>query len=378
MVILFVLSGLLAFIIGIIWLILALIFKKNKRRPLFVLLGGVLLFSSGILINNNNSSRSSISNNNTTTIDRKTINSSTSESSSDSIKRDLFLYSPSYELDENTFRVVGGTSSNQEVTIEKEDGSKQTVTADKEGRFEFNDNIPQEDTTLIFSDDYSVKQTSEIKSIDSLNKQEEQEEQEEKQKAANAKYQEESQKKTSESTIVVETSESESAEYSAMEYSLENIAKEESQKIKEITFDVDTIIINLDYVDSWDEDQFFKVYVDTSARMLEYLKHRDFENIIITKPAEFIDNKGNSNKTLAISSLYALKEAKEINYDKWLDWVFIEPADFFELSEAYYIDLRLYDGISNEYLSIDDTDPIIDNSKTIENTIYDKYGYPTF
>ena len=157
---------------------------------------------------------------------------------------------------------------------------------------------------------------------------------------------------------------------------IDNILKDESLIAKDIFVDSNYLIVQIDHKDSWDVDQFYKRYVTASSHLLERVSSEDYTHLIISQEAVFDDKKGNSNTQLAISSLYSVEMMNEINYSNWMTTTFIEPSVFFELSDAYYINLSVYDGISNEYLSYEDNDPIIDNAKSIDDEVYDKYGYP--
>ena len=157
---------------------------------------------------------------------------------------------------------------------------------------------------------------------------------------------------------------------------IDNILKDELLHAKDIFVDNNYLIVQIDHKDSWDVDQFYNRYVTASSHLLERVSSEDYTHLIITQEAVFNDKKGNSSNQLAISSLYSVEMMNEINYSNWITTTFIEPSVFFELSDAYYINLNVYGGISDEYLSYEDDDPIIDNAKSIENEIYDKYGYP--
>lgn len=160
-----------------------------------------------------------------------------------------------------------------------------------------------------------------------------------------------------------------SSEDSSLRNDIEEISNDDN-KFSDMKVEGNTVIIQLADNDESKEDYIYKYYTKTVADLLQRLKTENFDQVIISKTSNFMDIKGNESERLSISTLYGKSDISAINFENWIDQVFIDPYLVFDNAEAYYIDLNLYEDISSDYLGG------IDNSKTVENEIYDNYGYP--
>lgn len=92
-------------------------------------------------------------------------------------------------------------------------------------------------------------------------------------------------------------------------------------------------------------------FAQNTALILEQLyKKKDVQNVIVRRPTELTDTKGNKSSEVVLSAFFTRDTMSSINFKDWPGIVYGKPFNFFSNADQYFIHNAIYSAVDSKYL----------------------------